>query len=278
MEEKLKFSKETLNKAIKDYKPQAIVCMFSGGDDSLTAYHVSKELGISFDFVIHGNTRTGIPKTFDFVQKEIERNNDKLLVADAGDAYEKYVRRKGFFGKGIQAHTFSYHILKKEHFEKTVSRYIRKRQRNFPILFINGGRRQESTNRMITMKEAIKVPKGKKNDIWVNVINEWTNHDCKEYLNDRGIKRAPVSVELCKSGECMCGTMQTHEERREASFLFPEWGKWLDNLEKEVMQKFPWRWGEGINKQHLAEKNGQTNFLKDSFQPMCQDCKGNLED
>ena len=145
-------SKEIIEKSIADFKPNKIVMMFSGGDDSLTAYHVAKELGIKIDFVIHGNTRTGIKQTTDFVLKEVARNKDKLLVADAGASYENYVLRKGFFGKGLSAHTFTYHILKQEYFEKIVSKYIRQRQRNFKILFINGARRKESDNRMITMK------------------------------------------------------------------------------------------------------------------------------
>jgi tRNA(Ile)-lysidine synthase TilS/MesJ len=35
-------SKEIVERAIADFKPKAIVLMFSGGDDSLTTYHVDK--------------------------------------------------------------------------------------------------------------------------------------------------------------------------------------------------------------------------------------------
>src|SRR5690606_7828538 len=157
----LESSQIVLKRAIREYSPKAIVLMFSGGDDSMTAYYVAKELGVKFDFVIHGNTRTGIQETSEFAVKEIEKNNDNLLIADAKDAYIRYVMRKGFFGSGINAHTYSYHILKSEYFSKTVSKHIRQRQRNFPILFINGARRNESENRKITMKNPIKVLKNK---------------------------------------------------------------------------------------------------------------------
>lgn len=266
----LESSKEILQLAINQCQPRAIVMMFSGGDDSMTAYYVSKELGLKFDFVIHGNTRTGIQETSVFAVNEIEKNKDKLLIADAKDAYVKYVMRKGFFGQGLKAHTFSYHVLKSEHFNKTVSKYIRQRKRNFPILFINGARRNESENRKITMKNPIKVVKN--NDIWVNVINEWEKHDCIDYLESNGIKRNPVSINLCRSGECMCGTMQSDGDRNEASFFYPEWGKWITELEKEVVKKFPWKWGESINKYHHMEMKGQLNAFSD-FQPMCSGCK-----
>lgn len=272
MEDLIKDSREIVDKAILDFKPQAIVMMFSGGDDSLTAYHVAKELGIKLDFVIHGNTRTGIKNTTDFAINEAERNKDKLLIADAGDTYEKYVLRKGFFGKGLSAHVFSYHKLKSEHFESIVSKNIRQRRRNYKILFLNGARRKESSNRMITMKEPLKVTDRRPNDMWVNIINEWDKPDCKNYLEGNGIKRNPVSIDLCRSGECMCGTMQSKGDREEASFFYPEWGKWLTELEKEVMKKFPWSWNDNINKSHLMERDGQLNMFN-QFQPMCTGCK-----
>ena len=119
------------------------------------------------------------------------------------------------------------------------------------------------------MKDPYKVDPSQKNNIWVNIINEYTKKDCLDFIEGNGIERSPVAKNLCRSGECMCGTMQSQGDRFEASFYYPKWGAWLDNLEKEVMKKFPWKWGENINKYHLAEMNGQLNM----FKPMCQDCK-----
>lgn len=272
----LENSKEIIEKAITDFKPKAVVLMFSGGDDSLTAYHVAKELGVKFDYVIHGHTGTGIKETFDFVKQETERNGDHLLVADAKDAYTDYVLRKGFFGKGIDAHTYAYHVLKIIQFRKVVSKYLRQRQRNYPVLFINGARRKESENRMKTMIDPYRRDPAAKQNIWVNIINEWEKHNCTDYLEGNGIERNPVSKNLCRSGECMCGTMQTEGDRNEAAFFYPKWGEWLDKLEAEVLKRFPWRWGENINKRHHQEMNGQLNIFND-FQPMCTGCKVAME-
>lgn len=261
-------SKEIFDRAITDFKPKAIVLMFSGGDDSLTTYHVAKELGIKFDYVIHGNTRTGIEETTLFARKKVEKMGDKYLEADAGSSYINYVLRKGFFGAGLGAHAFSYHILKQDHFEKTVSKHIRKRQRDFPIIFINGGRRSESENRMKRFISPLKVTPRRPKDMWVNLINDWHKEDCKQYLFGNSICRNPVSINLCRSGECMCGTMQSKGDRLEASYFYPAWGKELDNLEKEVIEKHGFGWGENKPKQK------DINQLS-LFQPMCIGCTKN---
>ncbi|MGH8462584.1 MAG: hypothetical protein ACRER5_00475, partial [Pseudomonas sp.] len=76
----------------------------------------------------------------------------------------------------------------------------------------------------------------------------------------------PVAVKLCRSGECMCGTMQTKAERLEAAFAYPKWGEWLDALDKEVFAKHGFGWGDQFPR---ARHIGQG----DLFQPMCAgDC------
>lgn len=268
----LESSKEILQKALTDFQPKAIVMMLSGGDDSTTTYAVARELGIKFDAVIHGNTRTGIKETSEFAARQVEQQGDKLIVADAGNAYENYVLRKGFFGAGETAHNYSYHVLKIEHFRKAVSRNLRKGRRNFPILFINGARRQESERREKTMINPYRFDPAQKNNIWVNLINDWDKNQCLNYIEGNGVERSPVSKKLCRSGECMCGTMQDKGDRLEASYFYPAWGKWIDELEKEVIKRFPWRWGESISKQRVMEMHGQMNAFEE-FQPMCTGCK-----
>jgi 3'-phosphoadenosine 5'-phosphosulfate sulfotransferase (PAPS reductase)/FAD synthetase len=267
-EEILHKSKEIVFQAISDHSPAATVLMLSGGDDSLTAYHVAKELGIKIDFVIHGNTRTGIPLTTDFARMKAEAMGDTYLEADAGESYENYLFRKGFFGKGLGAHAFSYHILKQDHFERVVAANIRKRKRNFKILFLNGGRKDESENRKVRFANPIKITNRRPNDIWVNIINDWSKKDCLEYMEGNCIKRNPVSVNLCRSGECMCGTMQSKGDRLEASFFYPDWGKKLDELEAKVKAIHNFGWGENKPKQ-------KTTPQTDLFQPMCVGCTKN---
>ena len=259
------FHKDIIEKAILDFKPKAIVLMLSGGDDSLAAYVMCKILEVKIDFVIHGNTRTGIEETTEFAIKTANYFGDTLLLADAGDSYINYITRKGFFGTGQRAHTYAYHVLKYNHFSKTVSHNIRKRQRNFPILFINGARRNESSNRKKTMANPIKV---QGNDIWVNIINEFSKPQTVDLIEGNGLCRSAVSINLCRSGECMCGSMQSEGDYLEAKYFYPEWGAKMDDIRKIVREKHGWDWGQNMPDSIPMEKAGQLNM----FQPMCTGC------
>jgi len=181
------------------------------------------------------------------------------------------VLRKGFFGRGRTAHSYAYHLLKADQFRRAISYNIRKRRRNRPVLLLNGVRNDESDNRKYNMTKTINIDPSAKNNIWVNIIHHWTKPQCLDFLEDCSIKRNPVTETLCRSGECMCGTMQSDEDRKEASFFYPEWGKWLDDLESEVIKKFPWRWGEDAPEWWKQEKQGQLPMFP-NFQPMCQSC------
>ena len=261
---RLEQSSDIAYKAIEKYKPRAVVCMLSGGNDSLTAYYAAKAIGINFDFIIHGNTRTGIKETTNFVREFSEITGERYKEADAGDAYEKYVLRKGFFGRGETAHAFCYHVIKATAFRKAIAT-IRQRRRNFPVLLINGARKDESKNRGKNLSQSVNIDPAAKNNIWVNIIHDWSKWDCVDFLDQCTAPCNPVTKVLCRSGECMCGTMQSQEQRKEAAMWFPEWGQWLDDLEQRVVDRHYVGWGvhSSITKQIKA---GQL------FMPMCHSC------
>jgi 3'-phosphoadenosine 5'-phosphosulfate sulfotransferase (PAPS reductase)/FAD synthetase len=262
-------SREIIVKAIADYKPYAIGLMLSGGDDSMTALHVAKQLGIKIDFIMHGVTGTGVEQAKLFVHEVVSREPFKYIEADAGSAYEQYVLRKGFFGIGTRAHTFSYHVLKANPFRKGISKHIRQGKRNRKIILINGGRRLESENRKKTFIFPVTIDA---NNIWVNIINDWPNQSTVNYLEGNSIERSPVSKVLCKSGECLCGAMLSPGDRVEIGAHFPVWKAWIDGLRKAVKDKgFTWDWAETTPKSFKyakMEKMGQMN----AFQPMCSSC------
>jgi len=279
MDEKLRYSREIYDKAIADFKPESVVCMISGGDDSLTAYHVARAIGAKIDFVMHVNTRTGIPQTNQFVRDTFVDEN--YIEADAGSAYEDYVLRKGFMGRGYKNHAQAFHLLKAGPYRKAISKHIRQGRRNFPVLLLNGARESESDNRTVNAKGIYNRDSSAKNNIWTNIIQHWSRQDCKSFLDERKACRNPVAKELCRSGECMCGTMQSDEDRIEASLLYPEWGKWLDNLGEEVVEDYPWKWGREQPGWFKQLKHGQMGLMGEheeyehQFQPMCVGCKEN---
>lgn len=244
------------------FKPTHIVSMVSGGKDSSASDAVARELGIKIDLVIHGNTRTGIKETTEFCRTRYGALGD-YAEADAGDAYEKYVMRKGFFGKGLAAHGFSYRILKADPFRATISRVIRQRQHGIRVMLLNGARKDESANRQKHL-QPMRFDPARPNNLWVNLIHDWSQTERDTYLDLRQVPINPVAKAMCRSGECMCGTTQSKCDRAEAAVLFPSWGKWLNELEAEVIKRHGFGWGEPFPKKR--------ELRQCEFQPMCSEC------
>jgi len=255
-----------LRQAVDQFNPTHVISMVSGGYDSAASDQVARELGVKIDFVMHGNTRCGIPETTEFVRSTYGAMGE-YVEADAGTAYEEYVLRKGFFGVGIGAHGFSYRVLKATPFRKAVSKEIRQGKRGVRVLFINGARKDESENRLKHLEVFRRDPAAPGN-IWVNLIHEWDQETRDVYLKSRGTPINPVATQLCRSGECMCGTMQTAQERAEAAAIYPEWGRRLTELETEARRLHGFGWGEPFPKP--VDPRQGTMF--DAFQPMCKDC------
>ncbi|MEM9846287.1 MAG: phosphoadenosine phosphosulfate reductase family protein [Bacteroidota bacterium] len=277
--QKIEQSKSIITKAIQDFKPYKIVIMISGGDDSLTVLALCKYLGIKVDYLIHANTGTGLPQATDFVRKIAEISNIAYLEGQAQRDYINYVTRKGFFGRGNKAHSFAYHVLKANYFRKLVSTHIRQRKRNRKVLLLNGVRLEESQKRMDNFANKVyRHDPAAKSNIWVNIIQYWTKEDCLYLLNGMNQERSPVAKCLNRSGECMCGTMQDDLDRYTASKFDPTWGKWLDDLEKHVINDcgFPWKWGSDIPKTWQMEQQGQLSMFSKAvldFMPACHSCK-----
>lgn len=279
MEDALLQSMEIYHEAMMTFKPFAVIAMVSGGDDSLLLHHVIKRLGIEVDFVMHGVTGTGVKQTTDFVRDLVANSGTKYLEANAGDAYLKYVMRKGFFGSGDSAHTLSYHVLKAQPFRTAVSRNIRQGKTNRTVLFLNGVRVDESERRADKLGDKIfNIDKAMTKNVWVNLIHWWTTKERDEYLAGNSLLRNPVAIELNRSAECLCGTMQSMATGLQVAEAFPEWGKWWQDIRKKVTAKFPWDWSQNINNAHLRETLGQGNMFKEEpFMPMCVGCKAKVK-
>lgn len=262
---KISESAAIVKAAIELHNPTHIVSMVSGGKDSAASDQIARELGLKIDMVVHGNTRCGIPETTRFVRDEYGHRPDSDYVeADAGSTYEDYVLRKGFFGKGVDAHAFAYRVLKAQPFRKAISKAIRQGRRGVRVLLLNGARKDESENRQKHL-QPMKPDPASTGNLWVNTIHDWTQEDRDAYLVNRGTAINPVATQLCRSGECMCGTMQSKGDRAEAAALYPAWGGWLRGLEAAVVERHGFGWNDQYPK---ARRQGQL----DMFTPMCADC------
>lgn len=270
------------------YKPYGVIAMVSGGDDSMMLKYVLDELGIEVDFIMHGVTGTGIQETTDFVREIVANSGTRYLEANAKDAYLKYVMRKGFFGKGNDAHAKSYHVLKAQPFRTAVSHNIRHGKRGRYVLFLNGVRVDESENRADKLGDKIfNLDPAMKKNVWVNILHWVTTKERDRYLADNSLKRSPVATVMGCSGECWCGTTQSMATALQAAELFPKWGERWRETRKQVIKRFPWDWGQNITKYEKLERAGQQNvrfnedtlvFKKDEpFMPMCHGCKARMK-
>lgn len=250
-----------MERVIREYQPTHIVATVSGGRDSAAEVEFARQAGVKIDTILHCRTGTGIPETTEHVVDYYGSLGPNFVMADAGDAYERYVMRKGFFGVGRGAHNFSYRILKADPMRKAISREIRQGKRGVRVMLLNGARASESGNRRLNLRES-RLDKG---NLWVNIIHDWTDGDRDRYLRLAGVPINPVAQQLCRSGECMCGTMQSAGDRLEASALYPEWGGWLDDLERRVRTLHGFGWGENFPRPVDPDQ-------LDMFQPLCSEC------
>jgi len=260
----MRLSCERMDRVIKEMQPTHIVATVSGGRDSAAEVEFAREMGIKIDLILHCRTGTGIRETTEHVVDYYGNLGPDFVMADAGDAYEAYVMRKGFFGIGRDAHNYSYRILKATPMRKAISRTIRKGKRGVRVLLLNGARAAESDNRKANLKELRRDPASPGN-IWTNIIHDWSTADRDRYLRLRKTPINPVAIQLCRSGECMCGTMQSQQIRSEAAAIYPEWGNWLNDIERQVRAKHGWGWGEPMPKPVDSRQI-------EMFQPMCVGC------
>lgn len=276
MDDLLLKSREIIEKAIRDYQPYAIVLMFSGGNDSRLAYWVLKSLGYDIDAIVHGVTGTGIKECGLFCEKFSESNGERFIVADygAGDAYVRRLLERGWPGRGQKAHSIAYHILKASPFRKAISRNFRHRKRGRNILLVNGARKDESKNRANNYgDDYYNADPAAKSNIWVNICWDWDDKSKSNFLNEQPDKQGIVPALIHRSGDCMCGTMQSKEEGEEAAYWFPDWANdwWIPTRQAVANAGFTWDWGEH------PPKGGKAQLpLFHDFMPACISCKNRI--
>jgi len=270
MDDLLRESRDIVQRAIIDYQPYAVCLMLSGGDDSITALKVALMLGVRIDYIIHGVTGTGLKDVRKYIHSVSQLTGIKLIEADAGTAFEDYVKRKGFFGVGSTAHSFSYHILKVNPFDRAISKYIRRNKPGRKILLLNGVRVEESENRADNYGD--NPYRELRGNIWVNIIHWFTKNNCLELLEAENFPRSPVAIHLGRSSECNCGTMQNEASRIACANYDPEWGEWMMAIRKYCIAKFGWDISQNPNKKTMQEMKVEIDKI-DAFMPMCVGCK-----
>lgn len=237
-DERVRRSHSIIDFAIAMYSPVAVVGLFSGGHDSLTAVHVASRHP-AFTTALHINTGIGVPQTRQFVYETCLEQDWPLkeyrAKEDCGQDYKQIVEEYGFPGPG--KHGAMYIRLKERALRKAIRDLKVGHKRNDCVLLISGVRFQESERRM-GYKDAITKDASK---IWVNVINDWSKADCNDYIKNNNIKRSPVVDLIHKSGECLCGAFAKPGEFKELKFWYPEVAAEIEAM--KCAKGRCWGWG-----------------------------------
>lgn len=273
--ETIQQTNDILDRAYEEYKPQHIVALFSGGDDSLVNTHLTVEWGKARQLpvlVVHINTGIGIDETRAFVRQTTQEQSwtYKEYVTDP-QVYIDLVTGKnepdvpgGF--PGAPLHFIYYSRLKDrriDQLKRELKRHIRDR-----ILLSTGLRQQESKKRMGYNKPYSKE-KGK-SSVWANPLFYASKDQLLDIRDTVKLPSSQVSACLHRSGECLCGAMNDVGELEELRFWYPRSAAYIDQInEQTIAAGYPWEW-DAPNRIRNQLRAGQT-FLE-GFAPLCSSC------
>lgn len=280
--EKVAIARERIQAAIREYEPEAVFALFSGGHDSLTATYIASlvTLPAPITGVVHINTGIGVEQTRAFVRTTCQNRGWRLLeykaienvqadgTPDPQD-YRAIVREFGF--PGPSGHNVMYARLKQRQIQRLCRDF--KRTHFGKIMLIAGCRSEESVRRIRNTK-----PVSTENcRVWVNPIHDFTKFDCNAVIAEAGLDRSPVVDLIHKSGECLCGAFAQRGELAELALWFPGVAAEIRALEAEVKSKFGWGWEDAPPEWFQEKKAGQTFLLDydlpDAWDlPLCHNC------
>lgn len=236
----------------------ARIALFSGGGDSTAMLHYALDRGWVSEAAFV-DTGTALPGVREHVEQVCAQWRVPLSVWEAGDAFERMVLdpRMGFPGPG--QHGRAYQRLKERQLRRLVK--ARKSHVRDRVLFVSGVRRHESKRRASRPHVAREGA-----TVWANPLTDWTDEQMRAYKREHDLPVSDVAALMHQSGECGCGAFAAPGEREMRCSLFPEWGRWLTDLEAraEAAGVKNCRWGE------RPGKAGEAG-------PMCSDCQLALE-
>ncbi len=261
MNDRVERSVALIDMAIAKYNPVAILGLFSGGHDSITATHVAARHP-RFSYPIHLNTGTGIPETLDFVRSTSAALGWSLReynAIDCGQDYREIVAKYGFPGPG--QHGTMYIRLKERPLAAAMREAKAGAARRRTVLLISGARSEESQRRMGHVE--ILTKDKNRSRVWLNIIHDWTKAECNAYIEANGLPRSPVVEKIHKSGECLCGAYAAKGEFNELEFWYPEHAAKLASFPSANGKT----WGWGADRVRTPRPR-----RANTSRPMCHGC------
>lgn len=217
----------------------ARIVLFSGGGDSTAVLHHAVLANDYADEAAFIDTGTALPGVRDHVERVCNNWGIPLTIVEAGDAYEQMVLNPKLGFPGPAQHHRAYQRLKERQLRTLVR--DRKTRRSDRVLFVSGVRRHESKRRATRPHVSRDGA-----TVWANPLTDWTNDQIRAYKDRHALPQSDVAALLHQSGECGCGAFAAPGEREMRCSLFPEWGRWLDDLEARAKAAGVrnCRWGE----------------------------------
>ncbi|MFW6195232.1 MAG: phosphoadenosine phosphosulfate reductase family protein, partial [Chloroflexota bacterium] len=201
--------------------------LFSGGDDSTTVAHAMRGLATH---AIHVNTGIGIESTRQFVRDTTASWDLPLIEEHPRDEYSYLNTILKFGFPGPRQHLMMYRRLKDDGLRKIRKSFVTKPRRQ-RVLFLTGIRHEESR------KRASAQPHFREGSvIWCSPMLHWTKLDMNTYRRMFDVPRNPVTEQLHKSGECLCGSFAAPGDREEIRLWCPEVDQHISSLEERVRE------------------------------------------
>lgn len=216
----------------------AQIVLYSGGGDSTALLHYALAHGWTREAAFI-DTGTALPGVREHVEQVCRDWDVALTVWEAGTAFEDMVLNPRLGFPGPAQHGRAYQRLKERQLRALVR--SKKRKPRDRVLFISGVRRHESRRRAarphVKREGAV---------VWANPLTDWTDDQMRAYRAEHDLPVSDVSALMHQSGECGCGAFAAPGEREMRCSLFPEWGRWLDDLEARAAAAGVknCRWGE----------------------------------
>lgn len=251
--DKIKQSADLYERVIREHNPYVKIALVSGGDDSMTLIEVLRIVG-SVDYVVHVDTTTGLSVTQEHVYNYCNSNKIPLLITRSPEeTFEDNVLEYGFPGPGQHGRMY---IRLKERALRVIQRAFQlefsfcrikssdspAKKRNIPliyhpdhpdsealvikkgkrrIIYFTGARKDESIRRMGTVQEV----RREGNQVWVNLIHNYTKSDIYHIQQQNKIVRNPASITLGRSCECNDGAFGDNAELQLMTYFISERSK-----------------------------------------------------
>jgi len=249
--------------AIADWKPVAVVSLYSGGYDSAVATHVAQRLQTMPVWSV--NTMLSADGWREYVTKTATAQGWDHHIYDNEKGYAEFVTWVGYHGcpNGPAGHSRAYQRLKERAIYRILMSY--KQQRTDKVLFVTGIRRAESVKRA-AIAQAVNR-NGTSNIIFCNPLLDWSDNDCTNYRWDNGLPDNPFYSTVKGSGDCQCNWGNFITVRKLQQYSPVLWAERVAELDAISRAKHGYGWDGAIE--------GQVEMFDDALEPsfgLCSQC------